>query len=240
MLLTFGLQIKSSASEWRVTREDAFNVLRRSNLPLFLGVVSREQVTLSIYSLLPRFCLFWELEAEAGLTFVPGGTVEQFHRPDCKRGRAFLGPPILSVEISRLDMPGAREALWETISKVMCAWVQMECQAIAWQRNNVPIVPMPESFETNRPFGKLFPVIYCGSPIVDRSGLAKILNASILELEALSRILGQAGVASKLALDAPAREAVNTTKDHAGSLLKELHRLTSDLFPSGPPDMAAG
>ena len=165
--------------------------------------------------------------------------MEQFHRPDCKRGRAFLGPPILRIEIGRLDMPEAREALWETISEVMKAWVQMECRAIAWQGNNVPIVAMPESFETNRPLGNLFSVGRHMNPIVDRSGLAKILNASMLELEVLSRILGQAGVANTLALDTPAREAVNTTEDHVGGLLKELQRLTSDLFPSGPPDMAA-
>lgn len=234
--LTFGVQNKSEALELLVEGDEKLRVLYDSNLPLFLSVVSKEGGTMFLYTMLPRFRCSWALGARASITLVPGGTVSQFHQPDFTSRRAFLGPPILEIDIGLLDDQQQRGKLWQTFSAVMDFWVQMECFAISWKRQNIPIVALPEDYQANQAPPSSVATRFYIDARADPPSASKAINACVLDLKALRKVLEKASRGAPQGFGQQGRAMIGQGRESAKRCQDELGLLREGLFPAGPPD----
>ncbi len=81
----FGIQIKSGNDSLAFDTQDKRDCLYGSSLPFFLGVVSRQDLTLTVYNTLNRLHFFWGLGREEGFSLVVDDKGDGIPEPDFER-----------------------------------------------------------------------------------------------------------------------------------------------------------
>jgi len=149
--LSFGIQIKSAKKPVIFDLQEERDSIFNSQLPFFLGVVSRKTMILEVYSTLTRLCFFWMKSPDRPFRLVFKDTGEGLIAPDYDKGKVWTGKPILTVSIK--DPPTSKERLAEirNLQSTMESWIALENEVLSLKQQRVPTVFRPKNYETNRP-----------------------------------------------------------------------------------------
>lgn len=151
---SFGIQIKANNDPLVFNGQEERDCLYESTIPFFLGVVSRENLTLTIYSTLTRLCFFWMKGPNQPFKIIPKSTGDGLVAPNHKEGNVWTGKPILEIDIG--EKPTAEDRLEEiqNLQATMKDWIKLENDILSLKEQKVPIVWRPLSYETNKPFSQ--------------------------------------------------------------------------------------
>ncbi|MGB2819903.1 MAG: hypothetical protein WBF17_02905 [Phycisphaerae bacterium] len=232
---SFAIQIKSDSKPLEIKTESALRTLYETSLPFFLGVVSKESGTLSVYTTISRLRCSWTSETEKPLRLAPGGTLEQFHQLDLAGGTVYLGPPILEMEIDRLDEPENRPQLWDMFHDAMSFWAQLELHALSWKLRGVPVVGVPETYKTNEPPEDGTATRFYLGRIASPSELCKLLNSVLFDTMPLSRFLEETSRGPKKMGFSDLLPQIAGMQETVNRLRRQCAALRDEAWPSQPP-----
>lgn len=148
---SFAIQIKSNKNPITFNKQRKINCLYNSAIPFFLGVVSREDLTLTIYNTLGRLCFFWMKGKTRPFKLIPKSTGEGLKAPDYENGKVWTGKPILKISIKDPSSTGERLKEIHKLQKTMDSWIILENQILSLKEQDVPIVLRPQIYSTNEP-----------------------------------------------------------------------------------------
>lgn len=148
---SFGIQIKSNKEPISFAKKLSRDCLFNSALPFFLGVVSREDLSLTIYNTLGRICFLWMKGGNRAFELVPNHMGKGLRPPDYDGGKVWTGKPISRISLK--DKPSADERLDESrvLQTTMNSWISLENKILALKEQGIPIVWRPKIYETNKP-----------------------------------------------------------------------------------------
>lgn len=149
---SFGIQIKANEKPLVFSGQEERDCLYESTIPFFLGVVSRENLTLTVYSTLGRSCFFWMRGTNQPFEIIPKSTGDGLSAPNYEKGKVWTGKPVLKISIK--EKPTAKGRLKETqnLQATMEDWIKLENDILSLKEQKVPIVWRPSSYDTNKPF----------------------------------------------------------------------------------------
>ncbi len=145
----FAIQIKSGREPLKFDSQRKALGLNGMTIPYFLGVVSKDSQTLSIYSTLARLCHMWKFGREIPVELVPGVEGENVPMPDWDNHRVPLGGPIVKMKLADLDHPKRKKEVRTLFYAVMSYWIKLEEAALAWKEHSVPLVIWQREHATN-------------------------------------------------------------------------------------------
>ena len=146
----FAIQIKSSIEPLGFKKERDVRCLNGLTIPYFIGIVSKEDQTLAIYSTLTRLCHMWKFGREVQVELIPGSEGENAPMPDWDNHRVPLGGPVYKVELAELDDLTTKKQVRASFYKVMSYWIKLEEAALAWKEHSVPLVFWQSEHQTNQ------------------------------------------------------------------------------------------
>lgn len=158
---SFAIQIKSNADDIAVDSQPKRDSLFNTSLPFFVGVVSRESLTLKIYSTLNRIRFYWMRGDKRDFKLKLGYPVDSsaptfpkphdFPKPHHEKGLVWTGKPILDMYAGEPE--DAKERLRErtSLQSTVESWINLENQALSLKEQGVPLVYWPTYYETNEP-----------------------------------------------------------------------------------------
>ena len=149
---SFGIQIKSKKDPIVFDKKEDRESLFNSNMPFFIGVVSRESLTLTIYSTLARLRLFWMKGPNFKFKLVFKETDVARKPPDYKTGQVYTGKPILKIDIAEPSSANDRLDEFQDLQSTMGDWIQLENENLSLKEQKVPLLFLPTTYETNKPF----------------------------------------------------------------------------------------
>jgi hypothetical protein len=151
---SFGIQIKANNKPLIFNGQEERDCLYESTIPFFLGVVSRRDLTLTIYSTLARLCFFWMKGPNKPFKIIPKRTGDGLVAPKYKEGHVWTGKPILEIDIGEKPTAKGRLEEIQNLQATMKDWIKLENDILSLKEQKVPIVWRPLSYETNKPFSK--------------------------------------------------------------------------------------
>ena len=125
----FGIQIKSDKASLATDTQDKRDCLYGSSLPFFLGVVSRRDLTLTVYNTLNRLSFFWMLGPKRDFTLTVDGGGDGIPKPDFQARTGGTGKPILEIDISEPRSSRERSDEIELLQSTMQSWIDLEKKA---------------------------------------------------------------------------------------------------------------
>lgn len=147
---SFGIQIKSNEEPLVFDEQHKRDCLYNSSLPFFLGVVSRENLTLTIYNTLNRLDIFWMLGSERDFRITYDAQGSGIPVPDFDERIARTGHPILEISIAEPSASGDRAQEIRELEAVMESWIDLENENLSLKRQDVPLVFWPAAYATNK------------------------------------------------------------------------------------------
>ncbi len=149
----FGVQIKSNQDPLTLDSQHKRDSLYRSPLPFFLGVVSRQNLTLELYNTLNRLHCLWYYGSAKDLTLSFGGQSRGLPKADFRDGRclAYTGKPILEIKIAEPPESRDRSSEIELLQSTMKSWIELENQNLSLKEQGIALFYWPGHYETNKP-----------------------------------------------------------------------------------------
>ena len=150
---SFGIQIKSNQEPLVFNEQHKRDCLYDSSLPFFLGVVSRQDLTLTVYNTLNRLNCFWLYGHKRDLSLVFAGRGGGLPKPDYKDGHclAYTGKPILKISIAEPTDSEDRLGEIKTLQSTMESWIDLENQDLSLKEQGVALFFWPADYKSNVP-----------------------------------------------------------------------------------------
>ena len=146
---SFGIQIKSNEDPLTFDTQQGRDCLY-STLPFFLGIVSRKNLTLTIYNTLRRLQCYWLQGQKIRIIF--GGMHWGLPvRDDKGNFLAYTGEPILEVNLAEPENPDDRKVEIESLQSTMESWINLENQNLSLKEQRIPLVYWPTQYNINKP-----------------------------------------------------------------------------------------
>jgi len=155
---SFGIQIKSTMDHIVFDKQEDRDSLFHSNMPFFIGVVNRESLSLTIYSTLARLRLFWMkgLNFKFKLVYKEMDVAQE--PPDYKSGQVYTGKPIVKIRLVEPSSTDDRLGEFQNLQSTMEDWIKLENENLSLKEQKVPLVFLPKTYETNKPFPSGLPL----------------------------------------------------------------------------------
>ena len=150
----FGIQIKTDDATLAFDTQEKRDYLYGSSMPFFLGVVSRQNLRLTVYNTLNRLHFFWMLGPTRNLSLAVDHGGEGIPRPDKSVSVGGTGKPILEIGISDPDTPQARLDEIEILQATMQSWVALENKNLSLKERGIALLFWPTKYTTNKPIGE--------------------------------------------------------------------------------------
>lgn len=149
---SFGIQIKSRMDPIVFHKQEDRDSLFNSNMPFFIGVVNRESLSLTIYSTLARLRLFWMkgLNFKFELAFKEMNVAQK--PPDYESKQVYTGKPIVKIGLVEPSTANDRLEEFQNLQSTMEDWIKLENENLSLKEQKVPLVFLPTTYETNKPF----------------------------------------------------------------------------------------
>jgi len=148
---SFGIQIKSNKEPLVFKKQRERDCLYNSAIPFFLGVVSRQTLTLTIYNTQGRLCFFWMKGRACPFELIPKSTGPGLKAPDYDSGKVWTGKPILKISLKDPSTSQQRLKEIRELQTTISSWINLESQMLSLKEQDVPIVWRPQSYKTNKP-----------------------------------------------------------------------------------------
>ncbi len=215
---SFSIQIKSNEDPLAFNNQVNRECLSNMTIPFFLGVVSRETLTLTIYSTLGRVCFFWKEGTDKDFEIIIKDTGNSIEMPDYNEGKVWTGKPILKISIEDPATPEERIKEIQNLQETINDWIQLENDALSLKEQNVPILWFPTKYETNKPFEYGIPLVY--SAFANPRTLPNICIASQKTLTSLSFYLKDILQPGRTSLSKQLNEKLELQANEVESVLK--------------------
>lgn len=149
---SFGIQIKSTKDPIVFDKQEDRDSLFTSNMPFFIGVVDRKSLSLTIYSTLARLRLFWMKGPNFSFNLVFKETNIARKPPDYKSREVHTGKPIAKIRLAEPSTSSDRLEEFRNLQATMKDWIILENEALSLKEQKVPLIWLPQTYETNKPF----------------------------------------------------------------------------------------
>ncbi len=203
----FGIQIKSNKEPIVFEEQPERDCLSCSSLPLFLGVVSRKELTLQVYNTIRRVQAYWHYGdgRKTRLVFDEGqrGMIPDIQHDEQDTVTIPTGPPILKIHMGEPADPNERLAERQLLQRVMRSWLDLENENMSLRSQEVPVFFWPTHYTTDNPLTENTPRGH--SLFASEGSLPNALKATRKVLESLSFYL------TRLSGRTPTKKAVCTT-----------------------------
>ena len=147
---SFGIQVKSNENSLIFDSQHRRDYLYNSSLPFFLGVVSRKNLTLTVYNTLNRLHCYWYCGPERDIKLVFDAQFRGRPKKDDKGFfLAFTGKPILEVKLGESEKANERSKEIEMLQTTMASWITLENQNLSLKEQRIPLFFWPTEYETN-------------------------------------------------------------------------------------------
>lgn len=150
----FGIQIKSNKDPLVFNEQHKRDCLYASSLPFFLGVVSRQDLTLTVYNMLNRLNFFWMLGPERDFTLTVDDEGDGIPKPDFEKRTGGTGKPILEIDISEPGTPRERSDEIEVLQSTMQSWINLENENLSLKEQGIALLFWPSTYAKNKPLGE--------------------------------------------------------------------------------------
>jgi hypothetical protein len=151
---SFGIQIKSNKDPLIFNEQHKRDCLYGSSLPFFLGVVSRQNLTLTVYNTLNRLSFYWMLGPKRDFSLTVEGEGEGIPKPDFERRTGGTGKPILQIDISEPSTPRERSDEIQVLQSTMRSWIDLENENLSLKEQGIALLFWPSAYAKNRPLGE--------------------------------------------------------------------------------------
>jgi hypothetical protein len=141
----FVVQVKSNTESWLFDHPESVRWLVEYPSPLFLAVVDKKQITVSVYHVMPRFLVWAYGPLPQRLELKPEDISEGTFCEWDNGGSVSLGAPIIKVTMSDL-MNNER---MEELRSIFDYWVTRTRKNCDFVRNGLLRFQMPPSYRTN-------------------------------------------------------------------------------------------
>jgi len=152
---SFGIQIKSNTEPIIFDTQHKRDCLFNSSLPLFLGVVSRTNLTLTVYNTLNRLNCFWSYGDKRKLSLIFGGNGSGLPKPDFDAENnhclAYTGKPILEISIQEPETLEEKTKEIEILQSTMKSWIKLENENLSLKEQQIPLFFWSANYKTNIP-----------------------------------------------------------------------------------------
>ncbi len=182
---SFGIQIKSDKSPLVFDKQDKRDCMYSSSLPFFLGLVSRENLTLTIYNTLNRLNLFWMLGPTRDFRLAFDGAGDGIPKPDFENRVGQTGKPVLEISIAEPETTDKRLKEIETLQATMESWIDLEHENLSLKEQQIALLYWPSNYMQNKPLG-CDPERYSYTKFAGRDSLPNICKATEKVLSSLS------------------------------------------------------
>lgn len=208
---SFGIQIKSRMDPIVFHKQEDRDSLFNSNMPFFIGVVNRESLSLTIYSTLARLRLFWMkgLNFEFEIAFKETNVARE--PPDYKSKQVYTGKPIVKIGLVEPSTSNERLDEFQNLQLTMEDWIKLENENLSLKEQKVPLVFLPKTYETNKPFPLGLPLTCIKYAAV--GSLPDICKATAKNLESLEYYLEMC------------KKAIGIPSDLSGLITEQYHNV---------------
>ncbi len=148
---SFGIQIKADKKPLIFQKQHDIDCMYGSSLPFFLGVVSRENLTLTVYNTLNRLMFFWGPNSRQPFTLICDALYVLMQQEDFTKREAGTGKPILEMKIGEPETPSERLQEIENLQSTMESWINLENENLSMKEQGIPLVFCPTNYTTNKP-----------------------------------------------------------------------------------------
>jgi hypothetical protein len=148
---SFGIQIKSDKSPLIFEKKNDIDCLYSSSLPLFLGVVSRKDLTLTLYNTLNRLIFFWGPNSRQPFRLTCNATNVGIRPVDFYQREADTGKPILEINIGEPELASERLKEIENLQSTMESWINLETENLSLKEQHIPLLFWPTDYSQNEP-----------------------------------------------------------------------------------------
>lgn len=180
---SFGIQIKSNMDTIAIDTREKRNCVYNSSLPFFLGVVSREDLTLKVYCTINRLRYYWMRGSDRDFRFIFDESGDGLPIPHHEEGEMPTGKPILVIDIGDPGDAASRVDEIKTLQATMESWIELEKHALSLKEREIPMVFWPSSYTTNAPLGQIEELSH--SVYASLGSLPNICKATELTLTSL-------------------------------------------------------
>ncbi len=153
----FGIQVKTDSEEAKTSlafdTQDRRDSLYNSSLSFFLGVVSRQNLTLTIYNTLNRLNFFWMLGPKKDFSLVVDDTADGIPKLDMHSRTGGTGKPVLEIGISEPSTSTKRSVEAEVLQSTMRSWVDLETKNLSLKAQGIALLFWPSTYSKNKPLG---------------------------------------------------------------------------------------
>ncbi len=150
----FGIQIKSDRQPLAFNTQGERDCLYSSSLPFFLGVVSRQDLTLSVYNTLNRLHFFWMHGPEEPFLLTVADEGDGIPKPDFAKCTGGTGKPILKIDIAEHGTARGRLDDIEALQSTMRSWIDLENENLSLKEQGIALLFWPSTYATNKPLGE--------------------------------------------------------------------------------------
>ncbi|MEN6577256.1 MAG: hypothetical protein ABFD90_13005 [Phycisphaerales bacterium] len=151
---SFGIQIKSNEDTLVFDKQPKRDYLYGSTLPFFLGIVNRQNLTLTVYNTLNRLNFFWMLGPTREFTLAVGGDGDGIPKPDFRGRSGLTGKPILEIRISEPATSWERSHEIEALQSTMRSWIDLENENLSLKKQGIALLFWPSTYSKNKPLGE--------------------------------------------------------------------------------------
>jgi len=148
---SFGIQIKSDKNPLVFDKQHKRDCMYSSSLPFFLGLVSRKNLTLTIYNTLNRIQFFWMLGSTRDFTLAFDGAGDGIPKPDFEKRVGETGKPILEISIAEPETTDERLKEIETLQATMESWIDLENENLSLKEQQIALLYWPSNYTQNKP-----------------------------------------------------------------------------------------
>ncbi len=151
---SFGIQIKSNHDSLDFDNQKKRDCLYDSALPFFIGVISRENLTLTIYNTVNRLNYYWVGDPKKDFTLTFDGNMHGLPPVKIEEKIIPTGNPILEINISEPSTPPERSQEIRKLESIIESWIDLENENLSLKQLRVPLVYCPTSYSINTPLPK--------------------------------------------------------------------------------------
>lgn len=184
----FGIQIKSDKETLAFDTPDRRDCVYNSSLPFFLGVVSRRDLTLTVYNTLNRLSFFWMLGPQTSFSLAVTEGGDGVPKPDFEGRVGGTGKPIIEISISEPSTSGQRSGQIEMLQSTMQSWIDLENENLSLKEQGIALLFWPSTYATNRPIkkGRIETETFSYTKFAGPSSLPQVCRATERALVSLS------------------------------------------------------
>ncbi len=183
----FGIQIKSNRDPLTFNTQGRRDCLYSSSLPFFLGVVSRQDLTLSVYNTLNRLHFFWMRGPKEPFSLIVDDEGNGIPKPDFGKYTGGTGKPILEIDISEPRTPQKRMDDIEVLQSTMQTWIDLENDNLSLKEQGIALLFWPSTYAKNTPLrGGIESKEYSYTKFAKRDSLPHVCRATEKALTSLS------------------------------------------------------